>query len=467
MDAGPRTLYKYQQQTKLVDSARLHLSVHSEVIYSEGNTNRAGCSRRFKDQQHTSSSENSSSETSTNSSEISSSEDNTSDSENSSNETSNSSSNSAELDRHSSKVEIWSRIDGVRESNNKPQVTRGKANTKTRQSYKSDDDNDEYGSSEFEASEEEVSDDASKESDDLTDWVEDLRRRTDGRQKARARHMDEAIARVTKSQGIEEIDRRSLARQAHALFRGEERERRKELKKERDTEIAKQAALEAEWHGRLETLVPLYRSLVDELSAINQDEAKRREARRVKAQDKWLRRREQLDREVEIAERDKKDSLQRDLLQAQEMSRARWVSGDVTMPARRNVELEALWQDKITVSVASVKWEWSTDEVMVEESPPELILDSDSEGVETPQAVPTLPPLVEDSDIEDDDYNIKTRKVKMVTLATLVEDEDIPTGKRVKKNDNTTAIHFAVDEEIAFVNSARFISEEDDSKYGD
>ena len=246
MDAEPRTLYKYQQQTKLVDSARLHLSVHSEEIYSGGNANRAGRSRRFKDQQHTSSSGNSSSESNTSSSEISSSEDNTSDSENSSNETSNSSSNSAELDRHSSTVEIWSRIDGVREINIKPQVTRGKANTKTRRSHNSEDGDDEYGSSEFEEPEEEVSDDASKGSDDLTDWVEDLRRRTDERQKARARHMDEAIARVTKSQGIQDIDRRSLARRAHALFRAEERERRKELRKERDVEIAKQAALNAE-----------------------------------------------------------------------------------------------------------------------------------------------------------------------------------------------------------------------------
>ena len=110
MVAEPRTLDNYQQQTKLVNSARLHLSVHFE-----GNTHRAGHSRRFRDQQHTSSSESSSSEDSKSDSEISSSE-----------TSSNSSSDSAELDRHSSKIAIWSRIDGDRDKYQYPQVNQGK-----------------------------------------------------------------------------------------------------------------------------------------------------------------------------------------------------------------------------------------------------------------------------------------------------------------------------------------------------
>ena len=46
MDAEPRTLDINQQQTILVNSARLHLSVRDE-----GNTNRAGRTRSSQDQQ--------------------------------------------------------------------------------------------------------------------------------------------------------------------------------------------------------------------------------------------------------------------------------------------------------------------------------------------------------------------------------------------------------------------------------
>ena len=83
MDAEPRTLDINQQQTILVNSARLHLSVRDE-----GNTNRAGRTGSSPDQQQE---HNSVTETSK-------------DGERGSESASSSSEDSSELDRRSSKI---------------------------------------------------------------------------------------------------------------------------------------------------------------------------------------------------------------------------------------------------------------------------------------------------------------------------------------------------------------------------
>jgi hypothetical protein len=170
--------------------------------------------------------------------------------------------------------------------------------------------------------------------------------------------MDDAIARIRKQEAEagRAISNRSLVQKAHALFRQEEQDRLKERKAERHVERKRQAGLQAEWHSRLNTLVPLYRSIVTELAAINEDEAARREARRVKAIDQWVLRREQWEREVETAEKEKKASKLRDLRQAREAKKAKWSSESVGIPSRRNMELEKLWQDKPLANVASVTW---------------------------------------------------------------------------------------------------------------
>ena len=288
MAAGPRTLVDNQQQTILVSPARLQLSV------PRGSTNSAGTIKHH-DQRYRSSSEDSSSETSSDTEDDSSSSTDSVNSRIVRSRESSSETSSSSGDKYGNLIEIWSRIDGdsVIDRNKQNEIIgrriRGRGSTtSTSESSRS--------STSSSSSYESGSEDTSYCSEELDEWIENIEVRKAERQKARAIMMEESISEAkeeTIGEPFQEGGKgQSLAQRAHEIFRAQERERRATEWKEYREERNKEQESAKEWHTRMESLIPFYRSIIDELAEINSDEANRREARRRKAQEDWVARRE-------------------------------------------------------------------------------------------------------------------------------------------------------------------------------
>ena len=241
MAAGPRTLVDNQQQTILVSPARLQLSVQ------RGSTNSAG-TIKHQDQRYRSSSGDSSSETSSDTEDDSSSSTDSVNSRIVRSRESSSETSSSSGDKYGNLIEIWSRMDGSSVMNTCTQntedqddqekyrqgaveVSSGSSTTSTSESTSSSS----YVSG---------SEDASLSSDELEEWIENLKIQKTKQQKARAQLMEEAIKQAREEsmeeQSQDEGKVQSIAQRAHKIFRAQERERRalewKEYREERRKE---------------------------------------------------------------------------------------------------------------------------------------------------------------------------------------------------------------------------------------